>query len=320
MNAEEQGTRLAQGMCSMDRNGTEPNSAVVVQLIAKTTSLSIGRDSEAGDSDSRYEQALGADAAVSESPNDAASWRKDRVEAQLDVGLRTYSRSPWAEEARGSQDGTDEYDTEMAVSKFHRGPGLLDLPNEVLFQILSHLEVCDLLATSRTSHRLRTLSLTPYLHRTRLRRTRLLLQPMLSSPSRPTLTDLARRSILLTHTEFTSRRLAHSLASIRLSRRLAARPTPETLVERCVLPAECLRWCQGKKGGAGSVAPSLVARKRAIERERMKDGLSRWLESVWKSEMVRREENVRMVLERAGVGRVWRLRRYWERVGRGEQM
>ncbi|KAL2116099.1 hypothetical protein VTJ04DRAFT_10354 [Mycothermus thermophilus] len=138
---------------------------------------------------------------------------------------------------------------------------------------------------------------------------------MLFSPSRPTLADLMRRSIVLTHTEFASRRLAHSLASIRLSRRLAARPSPETLVERCVLPAECLPLCHGKRP---VVAPSLVARKRAIERERMKAGLSKWLESVWKSEVVRREEDVRMTLERAGIGRVWRLRRFWERVSRGE--
>lgn len=66
------------------------------------------------------------------------------------------------------------------------------------------------------------------------------------------------------------------------------------------------------------VAPALVARKRAVERERVKDGLRRWVGSVWKGEVGRREEGVRRWEERAGVGRVWRLRRFWEGVGRGE--
>jgi hypothetical protein len=66
------------------------------------------------------------------------------------------------------------------------------------------------------------------------------------------------------------------------------------------------------------VAPALVARKRAVERERVKDRLREWIGNVWKGEVVRREEGVRRWEERAGVGRVWRLRRYWERVARGE--
>ncbi|KAL2264547.1 hypothetical protein VTJ83DRAFT_7057 [Remersonia thermophila] len=321
MDPEQRGARLWRGLRSPGGPGSEPNPTVDVQLIAKTTSLSLGRPNEASDSAPRHEQAFGADGGAAGCPNDAPPGRNDGLGAPWDVGLLTSLRSPWTEQSpRMAELGRDGSGTSTAVStSCLGGPGFLDLPNEVLFQILSHLEVCDLLAISRTSRRLRALSLTPYLHRTRLRRTRRLLQPMLASPARPTIADLIRRSILLTNTEFKSRRLAHSLASIRLSRRLAARPTPEALVERCVLPAECLPWCQGKKGGAGSVAPSLVARKRAIERERIKDGLSRWLGSVWKSEVVRREENVRIGLERAGVGRVWRLRRYWERVSRGEQ-
>lgn len=149
---------------------------------------------------------------------------------------------------------------------------------------------------------------------------------MLSSPSRPSLADLARRSIVLTRTAFASRRLARSLASIRLARRLAARPSAESLVERAVLPPECLPAAAARKGGAkgggggggsGSVvavAPALVARKRAVERERVKDGLRSWVGSVWKCQVEVRREGV----ERAGVGRVSRLRRFWERVGKGE--
>jgi hypothetical protein len=127
---------------------------------------------------------------------------------------------------------------------------------------------------------------------------------------------------VLTHTTFASRRLARNLASIRLARQLASRPSAETLVERCVLPPECLPCSASKKmnrgGGGAVVAPALVARKRAVERERVKDRLREWIGNVWKGEVVRREEGVRRWEERAGVGRVWRLRRYWERVARGE--
>jgi hypothetical protein len=61
-----------------------------------------------------------------------------------------------------------------------------------------------------------------------------------------------------------------------------------------------------------------VARRKAVERERVKDGLSRWVEQVWRGEVRERGEGVRRWEEGRGVGRVWRLRRFWERVGRGE--
>ncbi|KAJ4401748.1 hypothetical protein N0V85_005446, partial [Neurospora sp. IMI 360204] len=96
---------------------------------------------------------------------------------------------------------------------------LTDLPNEVLYEILSHLDVCDLFSASKTSHHLRTLSTSPTLHSLRLRRVRLLLP------------------LSLTNTALISRKLARKLASIHLARRLAARPSAEQLVERCVLPA-----------------------------------------------------------------------------------
>jgi hypothetical protein len=150
----------------------------------------------------------------------------------------------------------------------------------------------------------------------RLRRTRAILPPMLTSPQRPSLADLIARHIFLTNTTVLSRKLARSLVSIRLSRRLAVRPSAETLVERCVLPPECV---PGKGvDGSGLVAPAIVAKKRAVERERVKDGLRRWIGSVWKGEVRTREEGVRRWEEKAGVGRVWRLRRFWERVGKGE--
>ncbi|KXX83032.1 hypothetical protein MMYC01_200471 [Madurella mycetomatis] len=210
----------------------------------------------------------------------------------------------------GMRARVEDVDTTTAstvLSRRSTARQLSDLPNEVLLHILSYLDVCDLLATSRTSHHLRTLSLSPHLHHLRLRRTRAALLPLLTSPSRPSLADLVRRSIFLTRTTAASRRLAHSLASIRLARRLAARPPANVLVERCVLPRECLP-------SESMVAPGLVARKRAVERERVKDGLRAWVGSVMKGEVRLRGEG----LERAGVGRVWRLRRFWERVGKGE--
>ncbi|KAH8649170.1 hypothetical protein BX600DRAFT_517557 [Xylariales sp. PMI_506] len=191
---------------------------------------------------------------------------------------------------------------------WHRtGPMNLDvLPNEVLMHILGFLEVCDLLATSRTNHHLRALSLHPILHFYRLRRTRLSLPSLLISPTRPTLRDLTARHIFLTNTSQISRRLARNLIAIRLSRRLPLRPSAETLVQRGVLPGECVE---------GSVAPGLVARKRAVERERLKDGLRRWVGGVWKGEVRERGEGVKRFQEVRGVGRVWKLKRFWEHVG-----
>ncbi|KAF6811389.1 F-box domain-containing protein [Colletotrichum musicola] len=190
---------------------------------------------------------------------------------------------------------------------------LADLPNELLLHILGYLDVNDLLSTSRTNHHLRHLSLSPILHAYRLRHTRAILPPLLSSPSRPSLAELIARSIFLTHTSVVSRRLARSLVSIRLSRRLASRPSAEALVERSVLPPECVPGMSMVQ-----VAPALVAKRRAIEKEKVKDGLRKWVEGVWKGEVRQREEGVKRWEESRGVGRVWRLRRFWERVSRGD--
>lgn len=80
-------------------------------------------------------------------------------------------------------------------------------------------------------------------------------------------------------------------------------------MERCVLPAECL---PSPSGNGAAIAPALVARKRAVERERVKDKLRGWVGSVWKGEVGKRQE-------RAGLGRVRRLTQFWERVGKGER-
>jgi hypothetical protein len=66
------------------------------------------------------------------------------------------------------------------------------------------------------------------------------------------------------------------------------------------------------------VAPGLVAKRKAIEKERLKDGLRRWISGKWKGEVKEREEDARKDDETRGIGRVWRLRRFWERVSHGE--
>lgn len=134
------------------------------------------------------------------------------------------------------------------------------------------------------------------------------------------------RHIFLTNTTVVSRKLARSLTAIRLSRRLAARPPPEALVARSVLPPECVPGCggAGASGGTGGgrggivVAPALVARRREVERARVKDGLRRWVGSVWERRWREMAEDRTRWEETRGVGRVWRLRRFWERVSRGE--
>jgi hypothetical protein len=118
----------------------------------------------------------------------------------------------------------------------------------------------------------------------------------------------------MTHTSIVSRKLARSLVSIRLSRRLAARPSAAALVERSVLPKECVPGM-----ASVHVAPAIVAKKKAIEKERVKDGLRQWIASRWKREVKERQDGVRRWEESRGIGRVWRLRRFWERVSRGEE-
>lgn len=153
----------------------------------------------------------------------------------------------------------------------------------------------------------------PILHAYRLRLNRAILPPLLAT--RPPLADLIARSIFLTNTTVVSRRLGRSLVSIRLARRLATRPPAEVLVERAVLPYECVPGL-----AVVHVAPGLVAKRRAIEKEQVKDGLRRWVDAVWKRQVLQREEGMRQWEQSRGIGRVWRLRKFWERVGSGERV
>ena len=189
-----------------------------------------------------------------------------------------------------------------------RRPPLERLPNELLLHILTFLDIPDLLTATRLNRHLRALSTTPALHAHRLRQTRLLLPPSLDA--RPSLADLMQRRIFLTPTTIVSKRLARSLVSIRLARKLSSRPEPQDLVRRAVLPQECVPRREGRWE-----APAIVQRKKVIERERIKDGLRSWLERRWMGERGRRESEVWRWQQEGGVGRVWRLTRFWEGIG-----
>lgn len=156
MDAEEQHIQPPQGRSATESNVTYPGSAVVVQLIAKTTSLSIaGRESEPDGShfpsDSWPSSRIHPE--VDGGAEDAEFWRKDAMSAQLEVTstplTSPLSPSPTEETLLPPEDRIQHSRDSIVGSGSLSGPGLLDLPNEVLFQILSYLDVCDLLATSR---------------------------------------------------------------------------------------------------------------------------------------------------------------------------
>ncbi|GAB7363382.1 hypothetical protein MBLNU230_g3660t1 [Neophaeotheca triangularis] len=222
----------------------------------------------------------------------------------------------------------------------HAPLSLQSLPDELLLQILQHLDLPELLSTSRTCRRFRALSLDPLLHRLRLRHSSRSVNYLL--PRRPPLQALQppNSTIYLTKTHLAARRLHWSLVSIRLNRSLSRRPKLSTLVSANILPEECCKldprsgevvWGNGLAGG-------LVERKRRVEREIVKEGLRVWLERKAREIRARRREGVgvgvlvwrfsrRLKLGDArGVGDAWPerpkkervtgLRRFWEGMGR----
>lgn len=66
------------------------------------------------------------------------------------------------------------------------------------------------------------------------------------------------------------------------------------------------------------VSPGLVAKRKAIERENVKDRLRRWIGGKWKGEVQEREQELRRWHESRGIGRVWKLTKFWEQIGRGQ--
>ncbi|KAH8587141.1 hypothetical protein B0O99DRAFT_642644 [Bisporella sp. PMI_857] len=194
---------------------------------------------------------------------------------------------------------------------------LTSLPDELLFHILSHLDIPDLLLLSRTSHRFRTLCQDPTLHTLRLRRTSALLNRYIQGGigGRPELKQLLDRRIYVTRTTLVARALSRQMVRIMLGRKLdpGRRVRREELVGRGVLlpgafagdmgdkrrmvERQLVRMLLGRKlerrpsrevlVGWGvlprecvveGLAPGLVGMKRKVERERVKDGLRGWVE------------------------------------------
>ncbi|EPE25290.1 F-box [Glarea lozoyensis ATCC 20868] len=98
---------------------------------------------------------------------------------------------------------------------------LTTLPPELLLTILTHLDIPDLHALTRTSHALRHLSTDPLLHTTRLQRVPAALNHSLNA--RPSLASLIAKQIYVTRTTVVARRLGRDFIRIRLERELGGR-------------------------------------------------------------------------------------------------
>ncbi|CAK4031184.1 hypothetical protein DOTSEDRAFT_69001 [Lecanosticta acicola] len=176
------------------------------------------------------------------------------------------------------------------------------LPDELCLHLLSFLDVDDLLAASRTCHRLRTLSFDPLLHKWRLRYSHDRVGHLLEH--RPLLHTLQPpiSTIYLTRTHLAARRLHWSLVSIRLNRSLLRRPKLSTLVSANILPKECCRRDRTSGEFVWGVSGPVFERKRRVEVEKIKEGLRVWLERKARQIHLRRREG--------GVGvLVWRFSR-----------
>jgi len=129
----------------------------------------------------------------------------------------------------------------------------------------------------QTDHHIRTLSIDPLLHLSRLSRASFYLEHYI--PLRPPLSDLISHQIYITRTTLAARNLGRNLIKIKLNRSLLRRPSPESLVDKGVLPVECLyRTSKDGTGGARWVAPTLIETKRRVEKEKVKDVLRHWID------------------------------------------
>lgn len=192
---------------------------------------------------------------------------------------------------------------------------LSTLPPEVLLSILQFLDISDLHNLRLTTPLLRRLACDPLLHLQRLHSVPPILSHKITH--RPPRRSLAppNATIYLTRTAVLSLRISKSLVRIRVNhalstrpqatdlicrgvlpraynvvspglvavsvkvqrrrvrdvvgRKLEKRPSVGSLVQRCILPEECR---------PGLVSPVLVEARRRVMRERLKDGLSRWIQ------------------------------------------
>ncbi|KAK5045209.1 hypothetical protein LTR84_009542 [Exophiala bonariae] len=148
---------------------------------------------------------------------------------------------------------------------------LTHLPPELLHTILTHLDLPDLLQTSRTCHLLRHLALDPFLHSTRLHTASLTLSHLLSHRASKSSISPPTSWIWMSRTNVLSRQISKSLIRIRLAHNLEHRPTSAELVERAILPRVC---------GASydsPVAPGIIQTHQAVQRRSVRDRLARKL-------------------------------------------
>ncbi|EGP91327.1 uncharacterized protein MYCGRDRAFT_89490 [Zymoseptoria tritici IPO323] len=194
----------------------------------------------------------------------------------------------------------------MSLLRSSRNILLKNLPEELVLRILTFLDIPDLLATSRTSHQLRTLSLDSVLHTHRLRHSHALVSTLY--PLRPHLSTLQppTSTIYLTAVHNRARILHWSLVRARLNRSLIRRPALSDLVSANILPPECCRLDRrsGEFVWGAGLAGALVEPKRRLEREYLKEGLRALLERKVRRIGARRKESG------GGVGvMVWRFSR-----------
>ncbi|CUS13038.1 unnamed protein product [Tuber aestivum] len=137
------------------------------------------------------------------------------------------------------------------------------LPDEIILAVCEFLDVPELGALGKTTHRLRALSTDPLLHKVRLHRAKVTLAASLQH--RPSLPLLRDAQIYLTRRQHTQRVLSRALLGIRLKHHFLTRPSLPALQERGVV-YRC-----------GGIAPALAGKARDLERERVKDRLRGWV-------------------------------------------
>ena len=148
---------------------------------------------------------------------------------------------------------------------------LVFLPPEILHHILLYLDLPDLLSVSRVNHSLRHLAIDPHLHHRRLSTVPPYLAHYLPGRPAPHTLRPPQSSILLSRTHIVARAISRSLISIRLSRNLSSRPNPDFLVDRHILPADCV-------GYVGRVAPGLWVKREEIRKRKLRNILRGKLE------------------------------------------
>ncbi|KAK9469730.1 hypothetical protein V1512DRAFT_256900 [Lipomyces arxii] len=159
---------------------------------------------------------------------------------------------------------------------FVKSTQLSALPDEVILTILTHCDIPDLLALSRTCDALRRLALDSTFHRLRMF-TQIPVQLSQYLLIRPSETELLARHILRSPSRLGAR--YHAIASTlrlafarnSLGRKLACRPNVDELIARGIYPPTDAR-----------VSPVIAMRCKALERENVRNKLEMELKTrVW---------------------------------------